>query len=114
MEQQKVISKGVTLQCESSRVEEKHTVDTDYADDMTLLDNTEKGLQETIDLLCYKSHMRDLRSMLARQSVWPSANVLPRGLIVGKTPWIPVLKVSPLNRSGISPISAQLSVQMGQ
>ena len=46
MEQQKVISKGVTLQCESSRVEEKHILGTDYADDMALLDNTEEGLQE--------------------------------------------------------------------
>ena len=52
MEQQKVISKGVTLQCESSRVEEKHILGTDYADDMALLDNTEEGLQETTDLLC--------------------------------------------------------------
>ena len=39
MEQQKVISKGVTLQ--SSRVEEKHILDTDYADDMALLNNTD-------------------------------------------------------------------------
>ena len=46
MDQQKVISKGVTLQCESSRVEEKHILDTDYADDMALLDNTGEGLQE--------------------------------------------------------------------
>ena len=46
MEQQKVISKGVTLQCEYSRVEEKHILDTEYADNMALLDNTEEGLQE--------------------------------------------------------------------
>ena len=44
MEQRKVITKGVTLQCESSRVKEKHILDTDYADDMALLDNTKEGL----------------------------------------------------------------------
>ena len=51
MEEQKVIIKGVTLLCESSRVEAKHILDTDYADDMALLDNTKEGLQETTDLL---------------------------------------------------------------
>ena len=61
MEQQKVISKGVTLLCESSRVEEKHILDTDYADDMALLDNTEEGLQETTDLLCKYSAYAGLK-----------------------------------------------------
>ena len=61
MEQQKVISKGVTLQCESSRVEEKHILNTDYADDMALLDNTEEGLQETTDLLCKYSAYAGLK-----------------------------------------------------
>ena len=61
MEQQKVISKGVTLQCESSRVEEKHILDTDYADDMALQDNTEEGLQETTDILCKYSAYAGLK-----------------------------------------------------
>ena len=55
MEQQKVISKGVTLQCESSRVEEKkHILDTDYADDMALLDNTEGGVTGTTQRRGYR------------------------------------------------------------
>ena len=61
MEQQKVIRKEVTLQCESSRVEAKHILDTDYADDMALLDNTEEGLQETTDLLCKYSAYAGLK-----------------------------------------------------
>ena len=61
MEQQKVISKGVTLQYESSRVEEKHILDTDYADDMALLDSTEEGLHETTDLLCKYSAYEGLK-----------------------------------------------------
>ena len=61
MEQQKFISKGVTLQCESSRVEEKHILDTDYVDDMALLDNTEEGLQETTDLVCKYSAYAGLK-----------------------------------------------------
>ena len=61
MEQQKVISKGVTLHCESSRVEEKHMLDTDYADDMALLDNTKEGLQETTNLLCKYSTYAGLK-----------------------------------------------------
>ena len=61
MEEQKVISKGVTLQCDSSREEEKHILDTDYADDMALLDNTEEGLQEATDLLCKYSAYAGLK-----------------------------------------------------
>ena len=33
----------LNLQCESSRVEENHILDTDYADDMALLDSSEEG-----------------------------------------------------------------------
>ena len=65
MEQQKVISKGVTLQCESSRVEQKHILDTDCADDMALLDNTEEELQETTDLLCKYSAYAGLNKINA-------------------------------------------------
>ena len=52
MEQEEVISRGATLPLASPGVEGKHLLDTDYADDMALLDNTKEGLQETSDLLC--------------------------------------------------------------
>ena len=52
MELNKVISKGALLQLPAPVVEEKHLLDTDYADDMAMLDNSKEGLQETIDLLC--------------------------------------------------------------
>ena len=51
MEQERVISTGVTLQRASPGVEEKHLLDKDSADDMALLDNTKEGLHETTDLL---------------------------------------------------------------
>ena len=40
----KTVSHGAILQKETKTVEEKVILDTDYADDMALLDNTEKGL----------------------------------------------------------------------
>ena len=61
MEQKKVISRGATLQRASPGVEEKHLLDTDYADDMALLDNTKEGLQETTDLLCKYSAYAGLK-----------------------------------------------------
>ena len=61
MEQKKVISRGATLQPASPGVEGKHLLDTDYADDMALLDNTKEGLQETTDLLCKYSAYAGLK-----------------------------------------------------
>ena len=61
MEQKKVISKGTTLQHPSPGVEGKYLLDTDYADDMALLDNTKEGLQETTDLLCRYSAYAGLK-----------------------------------------------------
>ena len=61
MEQKKVISKGATLQHPSPGVEGKYLLDTDYADDMALLDNTKEGLQETTDLLCRYSAYAGLK-----------------------------------------------------
>ena len=61
MEQKKVVSKGVTLQHASSGLEKKYLLDTDYADDMALLDNTKEGLQETTDLLCQYSAYAGLK-----------------------------------------------------
>ena len=51
MELNKVISKEALLQLPAPGVEEKHLLDTDYADDMAMLDNSKEGLQETTDLL---------------------------------------------------------------
>ena len=61
MEQKKVVSRGVTLQHASPGVEEKYLLDTDYADDMALLDNSKEGLQETTDLLCKYSAYAGLK-----------------------------------------------------
>ena len=44
MELNKVISKGALLQLPAPGVEEKHLLDTDYADDMAMLDNSKEGL----------------------------------------------------------------------
>ena len=52
-ESNKVVSHGAVLQRSISPLVDDITVlDTDYADDMAVLDNSEEGLQETTDLLC--------------------------------------------------------------
>ena len=51
-EQNKVIGRGAVLQEATPSHPGKDVMDTDYADDMALLDNTKEGLQETTDLLC--------------------------------------------------------------
>jgi len=49
----KVLTKGAVLQRAIPPTQEDITVlDTDYADDMAVLDNNKEGLQETTDLLC--------------------------------------------------------------
>ena len=50
-EMHKVISRGLVLQEGTSELEEEALMDTDYADDMAVLDGTKDGLQETTDLL---------------------------------------------------------------
>ena len=57
----KTVSQGAILQKETKTVEEKVILDTDYADDMALLDNTEEGLQESTDLLAHHSSYAGLR-----------------------------------------------------
>ena len=47
-----MVSKAATLHHTSSGLEEKHILDTDYADDVALLDNSKEGLQESSDLVC--------------------------------------------------------------
>ncbi|KAL5250463.1 hypothetical protein ACHWQZ_G016256 [Mnemiopsis leidyi] len=63
MEHEKVVSKGMVLELPvpSEGNEGKHLLDTDYADDMALLDNTVEGLQETTDLLCKNSAYAGLK-----------------------------------------------------
>ena len=52
-ESSKVLTKGAVLQKATLPTQEDFAVlDTDYADDMAVLDNTKEGLQETTDLLC--------------------------------------------------------------
>ena len=61
VEDNKVLTQGAVLQRPSSTQEEVTVLDTDYADDMALLDNTKDGLQETTDLLCKYAAQAGLR-----------------------------------------------------
>ena len=61
MELNKFISKGALLQLQAHGVEDKHLLDTDYADDMAMLDNSKEGLQETTDFLCKYSAYAGLK-----------------------------------------------------
>ena len=55
----KAISHGVVLHNKSKGVDEKVVLDTDYADDMAIMDNSRDGLQESTDLLArYSSYFR--------------------------------------------------------
>ena len=49
-EMHKAISRGLVLQEGTEELEEEAVMDTDYADDMAVLDGTKDGLQETTDL----------------------------------------------------------------
>ena len=51
-------------------------MDTDYADDMAVMDNTEGGLQESTDLTLTTALMLGWRTP-KRHSVWLSVNVHP-------------------------------------
>ena len=48
----KTVSKGAVLQYSADGNAEEAILDTDYADDMAVLDNSKHGLQESTDLLC--------------------------------------------------------------
>ena len=52
-EMQKTISRGLVLQKGTAELEEEALMDTNYADDMEVLDGTKDGLQETADLLSH-------------------------------------------------------------
>ena len=61
-ESNKVVSHGAVLQRSISPLADDITVlDTDYADDMAVLDNSEEGLQETTNLLCMYGAQGGLR-----------------------------------------------------
>ena len=60
-EANKTISHGAVLQEKSKKVEEKVVMDTDYADDMAILDNSRDGLQESTDLLAHFSSYAGLK-----------------------------------------------------
>jgi len=62
-ESNKVVSHGAVLQRSiNPLVNDITMLDTDYADDMAVLDNSEEGLQETTGLLCmYGAHEGGLR-----------------------------------------------------
>ncbi|XP_078700049.1 uncharacterized protein LOC144926882 [Branchiostoma floridae x Branchiostoma belcheri] len=61
-EQSKHLSAGAVLQKETHDKPSVSVLDTDYADDMALLDNTKTGLQETTDLLCKNSSLAGLKA----------------------------------------------------
>ena len=61
MENNKVLTHGAVLQRPTAAHEEVTIIDTDYADDMALLDNSKDGLQETTDLLCKHAAQAGLR-----------------------------------------------------
>ena len=61
-ENNKVLTHGALLQRPTTASREEVTIlDTDYADDMALLDNSKDGLQETTDLLCKYAAQAGLR-----------------------------------------------------
>ncbi|CAH1272904.1 Hypp5001 [Branchiostoma lanceolatum] len=61
-EQNKQLSTGAVLLQETPGKPAVSVMDTDYADDMALLDNTKPGLQETTDLLCNYSSLGGLKA----------------------------------------------------
>ncbi|KAL5264214.1 hypothetical protein ACHWQZ_G005334 [Mnemiopsis leidyi] len=60
-EANKNISHGIVLQKKDKKNEEKVVLDTDYADDMAIMDNSTDGLQESTDLLAHYCSYAGLR-----------------------------------------------------
>lgn len=61
-EDNKVLSHGAVLQrATTSFGQDTVVLDTDYADDLAIMDNTKDGLQETTDLLCKYAAQAGLR-----------------------------------------------------
>ena len=57
----KAISHGAVLQKELKGADEKVVMDSDYADDLAVMDNTEEGLQESTDLIAYYTSYAGLK-----------------------------------------------------
>ena len=69
-ESSKVLTHGAVLQRPAAASQEEVTVlDTDYADDMALMDSTKDGLQETTDLLCKYAAQAGLRINVRKTEV---------------------------------------------
>ena len=69
-ESSKVLTHGAVLQRLATASQEEVTVlDTDYADDMALMDSTKDGLQETTDLLCKYAAQAGLRINVRKTEV---------------------------------------------
>ena len=75
----KAISHGAVLQKELKGADEKVIMDSDYADDLAVMDNTEEGLQESTDFIAYYT------STLKRHIAWRSASVHPSDLTSKET-----------------------------
>ena len=84
-EANKTISHGAVLQEKSKKVEEKVVMDTDYADDMAILDNSRDGLQESTDLLAHFSSYAGLKINAKKLSAWLLADVHPSVLSTKST-----------------------------
>ena len=57
----KAFSRGLVLQEGTAELEKEALMDTDYADDMAVLDWTKDGLQETTDLLSHYASYSGLK-----------------------------------------------------
>ena len=73
----KTASRGVVLLKEAKGVEERVVLDTDYADDIAIMDNSTGVLQESTDLLAHYSSYAGLKINRRRPSVWLLANAPP-------------------------------------
>ena len=60
-ETNKAISHGVVLHKKSKGIDEKVVLDTDYADDMAIMDSSRDSLQECTDLLAHYSSYTGLK-----------------------------------------------------
>ena len=60
-ESHKIVSRGLTLRERTTTSDEEVVLDTDYADDMAMMDDTKEGLQESTDLLSHYGAYAGLR-----------------------------------------------------
>ena len=114
-ETNKTISQGAVLQKKMKTVEEKVILDTDYADDMAIMDNSGEGLQESTDLLVHYSSYAGLRINAKKtQCMAVSKCASQRPFIKDDCIASCRLRVNPLSRLATLSTWVQLSVGMGQ